>query len=158
MLLLAGGWALWGCAAAPPQAELSPPGAPPRVMTAPASGRPEVGLASWYGSFHQGLLTASGEIFDMTRLTAAHRSLPLGTRVRVTNMENGRVVRVRVNDRGPYVPGRIVDLSRRAAQALGMIERGVALVRLDVEPAKDTVSPTRASLGPPRHGAPGGWT
>ena len=156
MLLLAGGSALWGCAAAPRQAALGPPGASRPEMTAPMPARPEVGLASWYGSFHQGLITASGEIFDMTRLTAAHRSLPLGTRVRVTNMENGRVVRVRVNDRGPYVPGRIVDLSRQAAQALGMIERGVALVRLDVEPSRDTGSPTKASQA--RRGAPGGWT
>jgi len=92
-----------------------------------------VGLASWYGSFHQGLVTASGETYDMRRLTAAHRSLPLGTRLRVTNLENGRVVRVRVNDRGPYVPGRIVDLSREAAHVLGMVDRGLTLVRLDVE-------------------------
>jgi rare lipoprotein A len=77
-------------------------------------------------------MTASGEVFDMTRLTAAHRSLPLGTRLRVMNLENGQVVRVRVNDRGPYVPGRIVDLSQAAAQALDMVERGVAWVRLEV--------------------------
>jgi rare lipoprotein A len=136
---------------------MRPPG-PPETM-APSPARSEVGLASWYGTFHQGLVTASGEVFDMTRLTAAHRNLPLGARVRVTNMENGRVVRVRVNDRGPYVPGRIVDLSRQAAQVLGMIDRGVALVRLDLETtAGDTVLLTKASPNQPRHGAPGGWT
>jgi rare lipoprotein A len=94
--------------------------------------RSEVGLASWYGEFHHGLPTASGEPFDMTRLTAAHRSLPLGTRLRVTNLDNGRTVQVRVNDRGPYVVGRVLDLSHGAAQALDMVERGVVPVRLDV--------------------------
>jgi rare lipoprotein A len=91
-----------------------------------------VGLASWYGRFHHGLRTASGEIFDMGELTAAHRTLPLGSRLRVTNLENGRTVRVRVNDRGPYIDGRVVDLSREAARVLGMVGRGVVPVRLDV--------------------------
>ena len=94
--------------------------------------RPEVGLASWYGESHHGQPTASGEIFDMTRLTAAHRTLPLGTRLRVVNLQNGRVVRVRVNDRGPYVDGRILDLSREAARALDMEQRGVAPVKLEI--------------------------
>jgi peptidoglycan lytic transglycosylase len=102
-------------------------------VTAPTFGRSEVGLASWYGAFHQGQLTASGEPFDMDRLTAAHRTLPLGTRLRVTNLENGRVVRVRVNDRGPYVSGRILDLSREAARRLDMMDRGVVPVRLEVD-------------------------
>jgi rare lipoprotein A len=91
-----------------------------------------VGRASWYGEFHHGQLTASGETFDMMQLTAAHRTLPLGTRLRVTNLENGRMVRVRVNDRGPYVDGRVVDLSLGAARALDMVERGVVPVRLDI--------------------------
>ena len=91
-----------------------------------------MGLASWYGEFHHGRQTASGEVFDMTGLTAAHRTLPLGTRLRVTNLENGRIVRVRVNDRGPYVTGRILDLSHEAARLLDMVERGVAPVRLDI--------------------------
>jgi rare lipoprotein A len=68
----------------------------------------------------------------MTRLTAAHRTLPLGTRLRVMNLETGRVVLVRVNDRGPYIDGRVLDLSREAARALGMLERGVAPVRFDI--------------------------
>jgi rare lipoprotein A len=91
-----------------------------------------VGRASWYGEFHHGQLTASGETFDMMQLTAAHRTLPLGTRLRVINLENGRMVRVRVNDRGPYVDGRILDLSLGAARALDMVERGVVPVRLDI--------------------------
>jgi rare lipoprotein A (peptidoglycan hydrolase) len=98
----------------------------------PTANRPEVGLASWYGDYHHGQRTASGEVFDMRQLTAAHRTLPLGTRLRVTNLHNGRMVRVRVNDRGPYVPGRVLDLSREAARVLDMVERGVVPVRLDI--------------------------
>lgn len=98
----------------------------------PGASRAEVGLASWYGGVHQGRPTASGEIFDMRQLTAAHRTLPLGTRLRVANLENGRIVRVRVNDRGPYVTDRILDLSYGAARALDMVERGVARVRLEI--------------------------
>jgi len=92
----------------------------------------QTGYASWYGRDFQGRSTASGEIFDMHDYTAAHRSLPFGTRVRVTNEANGRSVVVRINDRGPWVEGRILDLSYAAAKALGMIESGVARVRLEV--------------------------
>ena len=92
----------------------------------------EGGVASWYGSRHHGRPTASGDAFDMRALTAAHRSLPLGTRVRVTNLENGRTVVVRITDRGPYVPGRLIDLSHAAAKALDILERGVARVQLEV--------------------------
>ncbi len=98
----------------------------------PGPGRSEMGLASWYGEPHHGQSTASGEIFDMTQLTAAHRTLPLGTCLRVVNLENGRIVRVRVNDRGPYVAGRVLDLSREAARALDMVERGVVPVKLEI--------------------------
>jgi len=90
------------------------------------------GYASWYGRAHQGKLTASGEVYDMRKLTAAHRTLPLGTRVRVTNLQNGRTVFVRVNDRGPMVDGRIVDLSYAAARELHAVDDGVVPVRLDV--------------------------
>jgi rare lipoprotein A len=108
-------------------------GASVRVAPSFATSRAAaVGRASWYGEFHHGQLTASGETFDMMQLTAAHRTLPLGTRLRVTNLENGRMVRVRVNDRGPYVDGRILDLSLEAARALDMVERGVVPVRLDI--------------------------
>lgn len=88
------------------------------------------GRAAWYGEWHHGRLTASGERFDMHRLTAAHPTLPLGTRLRVTNLANGRSVTVRVNDRGPYADGRILDLSYAAARALHALERGVIPVRL----------------------------
>jgi rare lipoprotein A len=87
------------------------------------------GLASFYS---EGTRTASGEKFDANELTAAHPTLPFGTRLRVTNVATGRSVTVRVNDRGPYVPGRIVDVSYSAAASLGMVGRGVANVKLDV--------------------------
>jgi rare lipoprotein A len=87
------------------------------------------GLASFYS---HGSRTASGEKFNATELTAAHRTLPFGTRVRVTNVATGRSVTVRVNDRGPFVKGRVIDVSRAAAQSLGMVGQGVAKVKLDV--------------------------
>ncbi len=90
------------------------------------------GYASWYGEKFHGHPTASGEIFDMYAYTAAHRSLPFGTRVRVTSEENGRSVVVRINDRGPWVEGRIIDLSYAAAKQLGMLEAGVVRVRLEI--------------------------
>jgi rare lipoprotein A len=86
--------------------------------------------ASWYGPQFQGRATASGERFDMNGLTAAHRTLPLGTQVRVRNLENGRSVVVRINDRGPYVKGRAIDLSYAAARELRMVEDGEAPVEI----------------------------
>jgi rare lipoprotein A len=91
-----------------------------------------VGTASWYGEYFQGKTTASGEPFDMRDFTAAHPSLPLGSFVKVTNLRNGKAVVVRVNDRGPVVDGRIIDVSYNAARALGFKERGVQKVRLDL--------------------------
>jgi len=92
----------------------------------------QVGTASWYGSQFEGKETASGEAFNMYDMTAAHPTLPLGTRVKVTNLRNGRSVVVRINDRGPLVEGRIIDLSYSAAKALNMKARGLQRVRLDV--------------------------
>jgi rare lipoprotein A len=89
-----------------------------------------VGIASYYGAKHQGRRTASGERFDLNGLTAAHRSIPLGSQVDVTNLANGRTVTVRVNDRGPYAAGRIIDVSRRAAGVLGFVSGGTAPVRI----------------------------
>jgi rare lipoprotein A len=86
------------------------------------------GYASWYGKRFQGRTTASGEPFDMNALTGAHRTLAFGTRVRVVHRETGREVVVRINDRGPFVAGRIIDLSREAARRLGILEQGVAPV------------------------------
>lgn len=91
----------------------------------------EKGIASWYGRKFHGRATANGEIFDMNRLTAAHKTLPMPTNVRVTNLENGRAVVLRVNDRGPFVHGRIIDVSRRAAQLLGFVNNGTARVRVE---------------------------
>ena len=92
----------------------------------------QVGTASWYGSYFEGRPTASGEPYDMYDLTAAHPTLPLGTWVRVTNLHNGRRIYVRINDRGPIVPGRIIDLSYGAAEALHFTEKGLQRVRLDI--------------------------
>ncbi|HYQ39096.1 MAG TPA: septal ring lytic transglycosylase RlpA family protein [Pseudomonas sp.] len=96
-----------------------------------AAGYRAEGLASWYGRRHHGRHTASGERFDQHALTAAHRSLPFGTRLRVTNLDNGRSVVVRVNDRGPSRRGRIIDLSRSAAERLDLLRSGTAPVRLE---------------------------
>ncbi|MEX0890178.1 MAG: septal ring lytic transglycosylase RlpA family protein [Balneolaceae bacterium] len=90
------------------------------------------GLASWYGPKFQRKLTANGEIYEMDDLTAAHRTLPFNTRIRVTNQSNGKSVDVRVNDRGPYVGDRIIDLSRGAARAIDMIDDGVGHVKLQL--------------------------
>lgn len=91
----------------------------------------EAGEASWYGGKYHGERTASGERFDMNSMTAAHRTLPFGTKIRVTNRENGQTALLRVNDRGPFVEGRIVDVSRAAAEDLGFIQAGLALVRVE---------------------------
>jgi rare lipoprotein A len=92
----------------------------------------QVGTASWYGEYFQGKQTASGEPYDMRDFTAAHPTLPLGTFVKVTNLRNGKIVVVRINDRGPVVDGRIIDLSYNSARALGFEQRGLQTVRLDI--------------------------
>jgi rare lipoprotein A len=95
-------------------------------------GYDETGIASWYGDAFHGKSTANGELYDMNGLTAAHRTLPLPSVVRVTNLENGRAMNLRVNDRGPFAHGRIIDVSRRAAQLLGFEQQGTARVRVEV--------------------------
>jgi rare lipoprotein A len=103
----------------------------------------QVGTASWYGSDFEGRLTASGEPFNMDALTAAHPTLPLGSLVRVTNLQNGRRTYVRINDRGPVVEGRIIDLSRRAAEILQFKGQGLQQVRLELittEPQPDEIA------------------
>ena len=92
----------------------------------------QIGTASWYGGDFEGKPTASGEPYEMFELTAAHPTLPLGSHVRVTNLRNGRAVIVRINDRGPIIPGRIIDLSYGAARVIGVKARGIQRVRLDV--------------------------
>ena len=126
-----------GCAVAglivlSPKTEARQPaylGALPMVLQMPKS---EVGLASWYGIERQGKPTASGELFDRKRLTAAHRKLPLGTTVRVTNLKNRESTLVRINDRGPGIAGRLVDVSWAAAKELGFVGEGVASVEVNV--------------------------
>jgi len=100
----------------------------------PTTGRParEAGIASYYAESQDSRRTACGERYDMHALTAAHPTLPFGSRVRVTNLDNGRSVVVRINDRGPYVEGRVIDLSYAAARELQFISRGTARVRLEV--------------------------
>ncbi|WP_245879631.1 septal ring lytic transglycosylase RlpA family protein [Zobellella endophytica] len=105
----------------------------PGPATSPASsGYSAEGKASFYGSRHHGRKTASGERFDKNALTAAHKTLPFGSRVRVVNLRNRQSVVVRINDRGPYARGRIIDLSEQAARQLNMIRDGVVPVRLEL--------------------------
>lgn len=111
---------------------LATAGCASRPAPRPEDGARIDGLASWYGREFHGRPTASGERYDMHELTAAHRTLPFGTRVRVTNLENGRSVRVRINDRGPFVDGRIIDLSYGAAKKIAMVKAGVVRVRLEI--------------------------
>jgi rare lipoprotein A len=110
----------------------SPSAVTPGELKKPKHRWYQLGLASWYGSFFQGRSTASGESFDMNDLTCAHRSLPLGSLIRVTNLHNHRSVVVRVNDRGPVPDSRVVDLSYAAARSLGFSHDGLAPVRLEM--------------------------
>ncbi|HEX9287906.1 MAG TPA: septal ring lytic transglycosylase RlpA family protein [Anaeromyxobacteraceae bacterium] len=116
--------------ARPPEERTAPP--PPSVPGEPEAG--EVGVASFYARSLQGRRTASGARYDGRRMTCAHRSHPFGTVLRVTDVETGKSVVVKVTDRGPFTEGRIVDLSWAAARKLGMIERGLARVRIDPVP------------------------
>jgi rare lipoprotein A len=114
-------------------------------------GYDETGIASWYGAQFHGRVTANGEVFDRTRVTAAHPTLPLPSNVRVTNLQNGRQVVVRVNDRGPYAHGRIIDLSERAADLLGFRAAGTARVRVQFLGRADLKGP---GLAPPSEQTP----
>ncbi len=118
---------------------MPPPEYPPPTQPTPASTTPpapivqgEEGLASWYGHPYHGRRTASGEIYNMYAISAAHRTLPFGTEVRVHNLENGEDVVVRINDRGPFIEGRIIDLSYAAAQEIHVAGPGTARVRLEI--------------------------
>jgi rare lipoprotein A len=113
-----------------------------RGLISPQVKKVEIGWASWYGKDFHGRRTASGAVYDMYQLTAAHKTLPLGTTAMVTHLDNGKSVLVTINDRGPFVKGRIIDLSYAAAQALGMVEEGVAKVRVDVVDKKYAFTPT----------------
>jgi rare lipoprotein A len=117
----------------------------PAAPAAPRIGWTEDGIASWYGHPYHGRRAANGEVYDMDLLTAAHRTLPFGAIVRVASLDNGKEVTVRITDRGPFVEGRTIDLSRAAARAIRMIGPGTARVRLQL-----------LAYGPPRLTAPAG--
>ncbi len=116
------------------------------------------GVASWYGEAFHGKLTANGEVFDMHAYTAAHRKLPLGSVVRVMNLNNGKALQVRITDRGPYVLGRMLDLSEAAARELGMVEAGTAVVQIEVIGESQVMwplPPRQRSAALPAHRASG---
>jgi len=110
----------------------------PQVVSPPSLKPTIVGEASWYGRDFNGKTTASGHTFDETKMTAAHRTLPLGSKAKVTNLDNGKAVEVEINDRGPYAKGRIIDLSHAAAKVLGIGDHGTA--RVSVEPLESSVA------------------
>ena len=116
-------------------------------MEAPPPGYAETGYASWYGDPYHGRRAANGEIYDKNQLTAAHLTMPFDTRLKVTNLENNRSVTVRITDRGPFVKGRIIDLSQEAARQVRMIGPGTALVRLEVVSSQGAPSPNASSNG-----------
>jgi rare lipoprotein A len=135
ILLIVIVFSLYACAG-PRHSEISSPGSTER------------GIASWYGPGFHGKPTSSGEIYDMHQLTAAHRTLPLGTLVRVINLENGLQTKVRVNDRGPFIRGRIIDLSYAGAKELGMLEAGTVPVRIEIlKAAVETGAPYTVQVG-----------
>jgi len=128
------GFAVAGLIALSPKSEARFPSfsEPLPHFVPPGKALPQVGVASWYGAECAGNNTASGEAFDLKALTAAHRDLPFGTIVQITNLTNHRSVRVRVNDRGPAIEGRLIDLSWGAARRLGFVSSGLTSVRVEV--------------------------
>ena len=145
MIVVAATIAIAGCAPTvtedaldPGVAKGSPDTSESPVSCPSAADYDEQGVASWYGKSHHGRRTASGDTFDMNKLTASHRSLPFGTEISVTNLANGRSATLIVNDRGPYGRGRLLDVSRRAARDLGFLDAGVTRVRVTaVAPCSD---------------------
>jgi rare lipoprotein A len=119
-----------------------PPPPPPQSRPSAVPGAVETGIASWYGHPYHGRRAADGETYDMERLVAAHRTLPFNTWVRVYNLNNNKTVDVRIIDRGPFVDGRIIDLSHAAAQAIDMIGPGIAQVRVEILSAPAAAAPT----------------
>jgi rare lipoprotein A len=130
----------FGCAVPPTRVRL------PQPQPSPETRLSQTGIASWYGPGFHGKATASGVVYNQNDLTAAHQTLPLGTRVMVTNLENGSSTEVLVNDRGPFAKGRIIDLSYAAAQSINMVGPGTALVRVDIMETPTPIESIRASL------------
>jgi rare lipoprotein A len=132
--------ALAGCGHKRSTRSVPPPPRPARVTPIPVEvGHTETGVASWYGNPYHGRQAANGETYDMEKMTAAHRTMPFNTWVRVYDLDNGKTTDVRITDRGPFVGGRIIDLSRAAARELEMIGPGTARVRLEVIRAPETL-------------------
>jgi rare lipoprotein A len=128
---------IMGCAVAAlvalsPRTEARPPGAVSVIYPITVAPRQVTGIASWYGPDFQGNRTANGEVYDMNGLTAAHRLLPIGTRVKVTNLLNQKSVTVRINDRGPAIRGRLIDISKGAARMIGLLGAGIGPVQLEI--------------------------
>ncbi len=137
-VFLTGALLISGCAHKKPVAATPPP---PGAVVMPKLGDTETGVASWYGHPYDGRPAANGEIYDMEKLTAAHRTLPFDTWVRVVNLSNQKSVEVRIIDRGPFVDGRLIDLSHAAAQAIDLIGPGTAPVKLEVTRVPEAVAP-----------------
>jgi len=129
--------ALSGCAHKKHARHIPPPPSP----AAPSVGDTETGMASWYGKPYHGRPAANGKIYDMEKLTAAHRTLPFNTWVRVYDLDNNQTVEVRITDRGPFIDGRIIDLSHAAAREIEMLGPGIARVRVEVIRAPEGVAP-----------------
>lgn len=142
------GRAVAGLIVMSPRSEARPPSYRGSILTVLEIPKGEVGWASWYGIERQGKATASGELFDNKRHTAAHQRLPMGTTVRVTNLKNLESTMVRINDRGPGIPGRMIDVSWAAARDLGFLENGLARVEVDVVSCPLTCTRQEAGLSP----------
>lgn len=120
---------------------------PPEPVVDASPGWTQTGRASWYGPGFNGKQTASGEVYDMEAMTAAHRSLPFQTRVQVENLDNGTTTEVRINDRGPFIRGRIIDLSKAGARSVDMLGSGTARVRITVVGSENVITCSRLQLG-----------
>jgi rare lipoprotein A len=128
------------------EARLSASVALPRLSVVPKE-KYEIGVASWYGQEFQGNITASGEVYDLNGLTAAHLTLPFGTTIRVTNLKNSKNILLRVNDRGPHIGHRLLDVSWAAAKRLGFVRSGITQVRVEVvNYPKSFLSPSMAKI------------
>lgn len=136
------GFAVVATMALSPVSEARTPDYVVSALAKPTEVRHDIGIASWYGAKFQGSPTASGEPYDMNRFTCAHRELPLGTRIRVTNLQNSRFVVLRINDRGPVIPSRLLDVSKAAARSLGFVRAGLATVRVEIVPPASLSTPS----------------
>ncbi len=130
---------------------------PPVTAKEPKAGKTEKGLASWYGEPYHGRRTASGEVYDMHGMTAAHRTLAFGTVVRVTRRDTNAAVKVRVNDRGPFIEGRVIDLSYAAAKKIALDRDGIAPVKVEVLGRSEPVDVAPASPAPEAENGPCVW-